>query len=387
MTQELLLPRSSGTLAAYRPGPASPLPAPRQPITSRIAYSAAHVVTDPLANVDPVTQSKIDWDTTLHYRRYLWSLGLAVAEAMDTAQRGMGLSWETAQELIRRSVAEARSVGGTVACGAGTDHLLPHPALSLADVEAAYEEQCGFIEGVGGRIILMASRALAACAQGPDDYARVYGRILSQVKQPVILHWLGDMFDPALVGYWGARDIDTAMDVCLQIINDHAAKIDGIIISLLDKDREITMRRRLPAGVRMYTGDDFNYAELIRGDAQGYSHALLGIFDAIAPAASAALQALDANDGDSYEAILAPTVPLSRHIFQPPTYYYKTGVVFLAYLNGHQQHFRMLAGHESARSVVHLAELFVLADQARILVDPEQATERMRRVLAVAGIV
>ena len=386
MNQELLLPRANGTLMPYRPGPPSAFHPPSQPITSRIAYSAAHVVADPLADVDPIAHSKIDWDCTLQYRHYLWSLGLAVAEAMDTAQRGMGLTWETAQELIRRSVMEARSVGGTVACGAGTDHLVPHPALSLSDVEAAYEEQCGFVEGVGGRIILMASRALAACAQGPEDYARVYGRILSQVKQPVILHWLGAMFDPALAGYWGSRDLDTAMDVCLQIINDHAAKIDGIKISLLDKDREISMRRRLPASVRMYTGDDFNYAELIQGDEHGHSHALLGIFDAIAPAASAALQALDAGDVDTFASILMPTVPLSRHIFQSPTYFYKTGVVFLAYLNGHQHHFRMVAGLESARSVVHLAELFALADQARILVDPEQATARMRHVLAVAGI-
>ncbi|HEY0738679.1 MAG TPA: dihydrodipicolinate synthase family protein [Herpetosiphonaceae bacterium] len=387
MSKELLLPRSDGTLASYRPGPPSTFRAPTQPITSRIAYSAAHVVVDPRADVDPIANGQVDWDATLSYRRYLWSLGLAVAEAMDTAQRGMGLSWQTAQELIQRSVAEARAVGGTIACGAGTDHLAPGPNVTLDEVEAAYETQCGFVEAAGGRIILMASRALAAVAQGPEDYARVYGRILSQVRQPVILHWLGDMFDPALTGYWGTRDLDAAMETCLRIIEQHAAKIDGIKISLLNKDREIAMRRRLPANVRMYTGDDFNYAELIRGDDHGYSHALLGIFDAIAPAASAALQALEAGDLDSYEAILAPTVPLSRHIFQAPTYYYKTGVVFLAYLNGHQSHFRMLAGHESARSVVHLAELFVLADRAGILGDPERATERMRRVLAVAGIV
>lgn len=387
MSKELLLPRSDGTLASYRIGPPSTFHPPAQPITSRIAYSAAHVVVDPRANTDPITQGRIDWDATLAYRRYLWSLGLAVAEAMDTAQRGMGLSWTTAQELIRRSVAEAQAVGGTIACGAGTDHLVPGPNVTLAEVEAAYETQCSFVEAAGGRVILMASRALAACAQGPEDYTRVYGRILSQVRQPVILHWLGDMFDPALAGYWGTRDLDAAMETCLAIIDEHAAKIDGIKISLLNKDREIAMRRRLPSSVRMYTGDDFNYAELIRGDDQGHSHALLGIFDAIAPAASAALQALEAGDLDSYEAILSPTVPLSRHIFQPPTYYYKTGVVFLAYLNGHQEHFRMLAGHESARSVVHLAELFVLADRAGILNDPDRTTERMRRVLAVAGIV
>jgi hypothetical protein len=236
-------------------------------------------------------------------------------------------------------------------------------------------------------VILMASRALAACAREPNDYIRVYDRILSQVSQPVIIHWLGHMFDPALAGYWGSNDINQAMEVCLHIISEHANKVDGIKISLLDQAHEITMRRRLPAGVRMYTGDDFNYPELIHGDGQGYSHALLGIFDAIAPAASAALQALDAEDIDRYHSILAPTVPLSRHIFRSPTYFYKTGVVFMAYLNGHQSHFRMVAGLESARSIVHLAELFRLADQAGLLFDPALAVERMRRVLALAGVV
>jgi hypothetical protein len=321
------------------------------------------------------------------YRHHLWSLGLSVAEAMDTAQRGMGLDWKVTRELIRRSVADARAIGAGIACGAGTDQLVPSAHVTLADVQAAYEEQCSFIEGEGGRIILMASRALASCARTPDDYIQVYDRILTQVSQPAILHWLGDMFDPALACYWGYQDLDAAMMICLSIIERHAAKIDGIKISLLNADREIAMRRRLPLAARMYTGDDFNYPELIRGDEQGYSHALLGIFDAIAPAASAALQALDAGDVTGYSAILAPTVPLSHHIFQAPTYYYKTGVVFLAYLNGHQSHFRMVAGLESARSVVHLAELFVLADKAGLIRDPELATERMRRVLAVAGIV
>lgn len=386
MPTEIRLPRADGTLAPYRLGPPYEFGAPPRSLQSRIAYSAAHIVCDPLVDVDPVANARIDWDATLAYRRYLWSLGLAVAEAMDTAQRGMGLDWERTKELIRRSLAEARATGGLIACGAGTDHLVPAPHVGVAEVIAAYEEQCGFVESSGGRIILMASRALAACAKSPDDYAQVYGRILSQVAQPVILHWLGDMFDPALAGYWGALDLETAMDICLQIIRDHAGKVDGIKISLLDAEREIAMRRRLPAGVRMYTGDDFNYPELIRGDERGYSHALLGIFDAIAPAASAALQALDAGDLDAYAAILAPTLPLSRHIFQPPTFHYKTGVVFMAYLNGHQNHFRMVGGLEGARSIIHLAELLVLADRARLLGDPEQAVERMRRVLAPAGI-
>jgi hypothetical protein len=344
-------------------------------------------VADSLANINPTLETRLDWEATLAYRRYLWSLGLAVAEAMDTAQRGMGLDWETTQELIRRSVAEARSAGGKIACGAGADHLTSYRDVTLDDVVAAYEEQCAFVEGQGGHIILMASRALAACAKGPDDYAYVYSRILGQVAQPVLIHWLGDMFDPALTGYWGSTDLDRAMAVCLDIIVEHAPKVDGIKISLLDHQREITMRRRLPAGVRMYTGDDFDYPQLIRGDEQGYSHALLGIFDAIAPAASAAIQALDAGDIEQYEAIFAPTVPLSRHIFQKPTYFYKTGIVFMAYLNGHQSHFRMVGGQESARSVIHLAELFRLADRAGLWRDPDMAVERMERVLAVAGIV
>ncbi|MBM4414037.1 MAG: dihydrodipicolinate synthase family protein, partial [Chloroflexi bacterium] len=301
-------------------------------------------------------------------------------------QRGMGLDWPTAQALITRSIAAARSCGGTVACGAGTDHLAVRPGLTLADVKQAYSEQVGFVEGQGGQIILMASRALAATAQSADDYAEVYADILGQVSRPVIIHWLGDMFDPALAGYWGSHDLDVAMDNCLAVINAHAAKIDGIKISLLDANREIAMRRRLPPHVKMYTGDDFNFAELIRGDDHGYSHALLGIFDAIAPVASAALYALDNGNEAHYRALLEPTVPLSRHIFQRPTFYYKTGVVFLAYLNGHQRHFRMLAGQESARSIVHLAELFRLADHAGVFADPALAAARMRPVLQLAGI-
>jgi hypothetical protein len=289
--------------------------------------------------------------------------------------------------LIRRAIAEARAEGGVIACGAGTDHLEPSETSTLQDVKSAYEEQCALVEGEGGRVILMASRALAARAESPDDYVEVYGSVLSQVSSPVIIHWLGEMFDPALSGYWGHRDLDAATDVCLSVIRDHAEKVDGIKVSLLDAEREVAIRRSLPEGVRMYSGDDFNYLDLVRGDDEGFSHALLGIFDAIAPAASAALHALDAGDTGRYEAILAPTVPLSRHIFRSPTRNYKTGVVFLAYLNGHQDHFRMVGGQESARSVVHLAELFVLADGAGLLQDPDLSSERMRRVLAVAGVV
>ncbi|HZY68878.1 MAG TPA: dihydrodipicolinate synthase family protein, partial [Devosia sp.] len=320
-------------------------------------------------------------------RHRLWDLGLGVAEAMDTAQRGMGLGWPEAQELIRRTGREAAGrPDALVAYGAGTDHLLPGADITVDRIIAAYEEQVGFVEGEGGRVILMASRALAAAGKSPDDYARVYDRILRQVKQPVILHWLGEMFDPALAGYWGRSTHEEAMDVCLDVIAANAGKVDGIKISLLSAEKEIAMRRRLPASVKMYTGDDFNYAELIAGDAHGYSHALLGIFDAIAPAASAALAALGRGNTAEFFDLLEPTVPLSRHIFKAPTRFYKTGVVFLAFLNGLQEHFTMIGGQQGTRSLPHLAELFRLADKARVLAEPEMAVERMKRVLAVHGI-
>jgi Protein of unknown function (DUF993) len=354
---------------------------------NRVALAAAHVVVDPLAEVDPWLAVAPDWERTIAFREHLWNLGLGVAEAMDTAQRGMGLDWPMALELIKRSVAAAkRREGAVVFSGAGTDHLDPAQAKTIDDVSQAYEEQIAAIEAVGGRIILMASRALARIAKTPDDYAKVYGRILSQVKEPVIIHWLGDMFDPALAGYWGTTDLDRAMDTAVAVINDNAAKVDGVKVSLLDKDKEIAMRRRLDSQVRMYTGDDFNYAELIAGDEQGFSHALLGIFDAIAPAAGAALSALAKDDLSTFHDILAPTVPLSRHIFRGPTRFYKTGVVFMAYLNGHQDHFTMAGGQESARSTLHLAELFRLADRAGLFRDPERAAERMRCVMAVRGV-
>jgi len=384
-----MLPRAGGGLSAYTPS-GEPLPVtPADPPKSRVAYAAAHIVADPLADVNPTLEAAVDWEATLAYRRLLWSLGLSVAEAMDTAQRGMGLDWESTKELILRCVAEARaeSAEDLVASGAGTDHLPPSPDVKLDDVARAYEEQISFVEGEGSRVILMASRALAAVARGPEDYAEVYGRVLSQATRPVILHWLGEVFDPALAAYWGSGDLGEAMEACLSVIREHADKVDGIKISLLEARYEVEMRRLLPEGVRMYTGDDFNYPELILGDEGGHSDALLGIFDAIAPAASAALHALDGGDEGRYEELLAPTVPLSRHIFKAPTRFYKTGVVFLAYLNGHQDHFRMVGGMECERSVVHLSELFVLADEAGLLTDPELAVERMRRVLAVAGVV
>ncbi len=352
----------------------------------RIALAAAHVVADPLADVDPWLTPAIDWDATIAFRRHLWSLGLGVAEAMDTAQRGMGLDWTNALELIRRSVAAARDVPGAVVfSGVGTDQLAPSPAITLDDVIRAYEEQIEAVEACGGRIVLMASRALAAAAKSPDDYAKVYGRVLGQVREPVIVHWLGEMFDPDLAGYWGFPDHLAAMDVCLDIIGDHADKVDGVKLSLLDKDKEIRMRRRLPQGVLTYTGDDFNFPELIAGDAQGYSHALLGIFDAIAPAASAALAAHARGDKEAYWDIFAPTVPLSRHLFRAPTRFYKTGIVFLAYLNGHQSHFVMVGGQESARSLLHLVEAFKLADAAGLIRDPDLAVARLGTVLRIHG--
>lgn len=385
---ELRLPTPARTLEPYRLTGA-PIPLARRSAKSfpRIAYAAAHVVADPFAGNDPWLAPAIDWETTLRFRHRLWDLGLGVAEAMDTAQRGMGLGWADAQQLIRRAQGEARTrADSLIAYGAGTDHLPAGPDVTIDDVIAAYEEQVGYVEGEGGRVILMASRALVGAARSPDDYARVYARILAQVKQPVILHWLGEMFDPALDGYWGEATHEAAMDVCLDVIASHADKVDGIKISLLSKEKEIAMRRRLPSGVRMYTGDDYNYAELIAGDAEGHSDALLGIFDAIAPAASAALEALGRGSENEFFELLEPTVPLSRHIFAAPTRFYKTGVVFLAYLNGLQDHFTMVGGQQSTRSLQHLSELFRLADRARVLADPDLAVERMRRVLAVHGV-
>ena len=393
MPLSLNLPTASGRLENYKLRGSVPLkPKSRMPF-NRIAYSAAHVVSDPLAAVDPWLQCAVDWDTTIDYRRHLWSLGLGVAEAMDTAQRGMGLDWPTSLELIRRTLDAAQDVPGSqVASGCGTDQLVLEDVTTVDQVIAAYEEQLEAIEKLGGKLIIMASRALARVATSPADYERVYDRILSQVKQPVVLHWLGDMFDPALLGYWGSADVEQAMSTALGIIQAHSKKVDGIKISLLDKDKEIAMRRRLPSGVRMYTGDDFNYAELIAGDGFGHdivngqSDALLGIFDAIAPAASAALTALAEGKLDTFHAILGPTVPLSRHIFMAPTRYYKTGVVFMAWLNGHQSHFSMIGGQQSTRSAQHLAELFRLADEANLLEHPELAVHRMRILMSTNGV-
>ena len=383
----IALPTAARAFEPYTTGEPIALPNGAPPAFNRVAYAAAHVVGDPLADVDPWLDVAVDWDQTIAFRQYLWDLGLGVAEAMDTAQRGMGLDWNGAKELIRRALEAAKARPGVdIACGVGTDHLVPATGVSTEQVIRAYEEQIEAIEAMGGRIVLMASRALAKAARSPDDYVHVYGRILRQVREPVIIHWLGEVFDPALEGYWGARDHVAATDTCLGIIEEHAAKVDGIKISLLSKEKEIAMRRRLPDGVRIYTGDDFNYAELIAGDEDGYSDALLGIFDGIALAASASLARLAAGDLQGFHGILEPTVPLSRHIFKAPTRFYKTGLVFLAWLNGLQDHFVMVGGQESARSLIHLAELFRLADKARVLHDPDLAAARMKGLLAVHGL-
>jgi hypothetical protein len=383
---DISLPSADGSVERYALTgvPVDPVANPR---FSRVAYAAAHVVADPLAMTNPWSKPEIDWERTMAFRHHLWRLGFRIAEAMDTAQRGMGLDWSSARELIRRSITEARTVeGADLASGAGTDQLAPQAARSLDDVVAAYEEQFAFIEGLGGKPIMMASRALARVARGADDYSRVYDRILEQASGKVILHWLGDMFDPALRGYWGSETFEDALDTVVGIIERHAAKVEGIKISLLDAGKERALRERLPEGVLMFTGDDFNYPELIAGDGNRHSHALLGIFDAIAPVANAALSRLAEGDRAGYDALMAPTVPLSRKVFEAPTEYYKAGIVFLAWLNGHQNHFSMVGGMQSARGILHYADVFRLADRAGLLADSELAARRMRSLCAVAGV-
>jgi hypothetical protein len=384
---ELRLPRMDGTVRHYSLAPSRELPAANgAPPRSRVCFAAAHVVAaDPLAT-GRGTHDPLDWDATMAYRRHLWSCGLGVAEAMDTAQRGMGLDWPTARELMWRTATEARAVGGLLACGAATDQLDPGGRPSLVEIRDAYLEQCAFVEDQGAIAVVMASRALAAAATGPDDYRSVYDPVLDAARRPVILHWLGEAFDPALAGYWGSPRPERAAEHVVELIADHAERVDGLKVSVLDPGLEVAVRRALPEGVRLYTGDDFNYPELIRGDADGASDAMLGILDAIAPVASAALRALDDDDLDRYDELLAPTVPFARHVFGTPTRYYKTGLVFLAYLNGHQEQFRMLGSAEGGRSIAHLAELFRLADRAGLLRDQELAASRMRSTLAFAGI-
>ncbi len=383
------LPDEDGTLRDHRPRTDAPrrapgtVPRPR----CRTVFAAAHVVADPY-RAAAGAPAALDWDATLAFRRHLWSHGLGVAEAMDTAQRGMGLDWAGAAELIRRSAAEARAAGGRIACGVGTDQLTA-PAVKpadLADVTAAYEEQLAVVEESGAQPVLMASRALAALARGPEDYAEVYGHLLRQSAEPVILHWLGPMFDPALTGYWGSEDLDAAGETFLAVIREHPDKVDGIKVSLLDAGREVALRRRLPDGVRCYTGDDFHYPELIEGDERGFSHALLGVFDPLAPLAAEAVGILDTGDTGGFRAVLDPTVELARHLFSAPTRYYKTGVVLLAWLSGHQSHFTMVGGMQSARSLPHLARVYELADRVGLFPDPALAEHRMASLLALHGV-
>ncbi|WP_411970728.1 dihydrodipicolinate synthase family protein [Micromonospora peucetia] len=369
----------------YRLTGGAGFPRPAGPPASRIAYAAAHVVADPSAENTPGTPAVLDWDRTLAFRHHLWSYGFGVAEAMDTAQRGMGLDYPATRELIRRSAAEARAVGGRIVAGVGTDQLPPGPA-TLAEVTRAYREQFDDVRAAGARPVLMCSRHLAAAARSREDYLRVYDELLTAADEPVVLHWLGPMFDPALAGYWGSADLDEAADAVVELIKAYDTRVDGIKVSLLDADREVALRRRLPAGVRLYTGDDFHYPELIRGDVSGHSDALLGVFAAIAPAAAAALAALDRGELAAYDEIFAPTVPLARHIFAAPTWHYKTGIVFLAWLAGHQDHFTMVGGAQSGRSPAHLATLLTLADAAGLLPDADLAAARARAMFTVAGV-
>lgn len=380
---KIALPDSTGRMADYTltGTPLAPAVLGANPV--RVIYAAAHVVADPFSAADPGGRAAVDWAQTMAFRRHLAGHGLGIAEAMDTAQRGMGLDWPGALELIRRTRAELPDA--LIRNGCGTDHLDPGQAHSLDDVTRAYMHQIEAVQKLGGRIILMASRALVRAARGPQDYLRVYGAVLAACDHPVVLHWLGPMFDPALAGYWGAQDFEPALETALAVIGQSQAKVEGIKISLLDKAKEITMRRRLPAGVMMFTGDDFNYPDLIEGDAEGFSHALLGIFDPLAPAAAHAVQRLGAGDVAGFRATLAPTVPLARLIFRAPTQHYKTGVVFLAWLNGFQDHFIMLNGAQALRPLPYFTELFRLADGCGLLSDPEMATHRMKRLLALYG--
>lgn len=379
-----------GVLRTHVLGAPGPWRRPTTPITSRIVYAAAHVVPRVTSDCSPGAPADLDWDVTMAYRHELWSYGLGVADAMDTAQRGMGLDWAATRELIGRSGREAAAVGGLLSCGAGTDQLeiadIPSGAAGLAMITDAYRSQIEVVRDAGAQVILMASRALAHIAETPADYLSVYGTLLAEADRPVILHWLGEMFDPALRGYWGSVDIDSATATFHELVDTHADKVDGVKVSLLDAAHEVALRRALPAGVRLYTGDDFNYPELIIGDDAGHSDALLGIFAAIYPAASTALQELDAGNTGRAHDILESTRELGRHIFAAPTYYYKTGIAFLSWLNGQQPGFALVNGLAAGRSVGHLSQLFVLADRAGLLADPDLAATRMRAYLALNGV-
>ena len=378
MTAQIRLPGRAGPLTVPDPGWAEGYPAP----VSRRVFAAAHVAARRAAGG---REAVIDWESTLRFRDHLWAHGFGVAEAMDTAQRGMGLPWEQAAELIARSAARAAERGAAIACGVGTDQLADGRRYPLAQIIKAYEQQLSVVQSAGAEVILMASRALAASAQGPRDYLEVYGALLKQADRPVILHWLGEMFDPALRGYWGSPEFGPAAGTVLDLIEAAGGQVGGIKLSVLDAAREVALRRWLPAGVRLYTGDDFHFAELIRGDAAGHSDALLGAFAAITAPAAAALHALDAGDLAGYDAAIGPAIPLSRAIFEPPTFHYKAGVAFLAWLNGFQPQFTMLDGLHRRRPAEHLIRVFELAARARALADPALAVGRMTELLAALG--
>ena len=385
----LNLPTYKGTLEPFSiTGEPLIARAPNVPLT-RTAFAAAHIISDPLRERSPWdTRPAVDWDATLNFRVQLWDQGLGLAEAMDTAQRGMGVDWLTAKELIERTMlaATAHPMKPRIACGAGTDHIALADLRDADAIIAAYETQIEAIEKAGGQLILMASRSFTATNADEAIYRKVYRHLIDGARQPVILHWLGDMFDAALTGYWGSHDVARASNFVLELINENPSKVDGIKISLLDEAYEVAFRARLPENVRLYTGDDFNYASLIAGDGKNYSHALLGIFAAIAPAASQALEALANDDHATYHALLEPTVPLSREIFKTPTRFYKAGIAFLSWLNGTQNHFIMPAGFQSSREITHYAEIYRLAAAARLLAKPELAENRMRTLLAMHGM-
>lgn len=397
----IILPDADGGLYTYELKGAGRFTRPEKPIESRKVYAAAHVIPLMTADNTPGAPAAVDWDATLAYRHELWSYGLGVADAMDTAQRGMGLDYEATKALINRSAAEAAKVvaenrypalaGHTVrdlvSCGVGTDQLDPAAVVpgDLLAVTSAYLEMLELVEASGAKSILMCSRALVKAAQSATDYLQVYGTLLEAANEPVILHWLGEMFDPALAGYWGSSNVEEATATFIKLLETYADKIDGVKVSLLDAEHEKHLRASLPDGVRLYTGDDFNYPELIDGDGERHSDALLGIFAAIYPAASTALQAFDAGEQERGRAILDSTRELGLHIFSAPTFYYKTGIAFLSWLNGHQTGFQMVGGLHAGRSVQHLVRTFLLADAAGLLLDPQLAADRMGQLLAVNG--
>lgn len=383
--EQLTLVSSNGDISKRDLIEHETLQPPLKPLTSRQIFAAAHVVPKLHADNTPGQPAVIDWDSTLAFRHHLWSWGLGVADAMDTAQRNMGLDAVATRELIRRSAAEAKSVGARIVAGVNTDHVLDD-VISLDAVVDAYVEQLEATQDQGAGAVLMASRHLARVANTAEDYERVYERVLARSNGPVILHWLGAAFDPSLANYFGSSDTATASATLLRIIEAGGQSIVGLKMSLLDAQAEIDLRGKLPTGVRMLTGDDFNYVDLIAGDGDNHSDALLGAFAAIGPLASAAIQALDAQDEKRYRELLEPTQQLSRHIFESPTWYYKTGIAFLAWLNGHQSAFVMVGGLQAARSLPHLSKIVELSNECGALEHPELALVRWSRMLAAFGI-